>query len=30
VDFLTAHLDSVRAELTEWEKVSRSTDFDER
>jgi NAD(P)-dependent dehydrogenase (short-subunit alcohol dehydrogenase family) len=28
VDFLTAHLDSVRAELTEWEKVSRATDFD--
>ncbi|MGV9268947.1 oxidoreductase [Kitasatospora sp. NPDC003701] len=28
VDFLTAHLDSVRAELTEWEKVSRGTDFD--
>lgn len=28
VDFLTAHLDSVRAELTEWEDVSRSTDFD--
>ena len=28
VDFLTAHLDSVRAELTEWEKVSRRTDFD--
>jgi NAD(P)-dependent dehydrogenase (short-subunit alcohol dehydrogenase family) len=30
VDFLTAHLDSVRAELTEWEKVSRGTDVDER
>lgn len=30
VDFLTAHLDSVRAELTEWEKVSRGTDFDAR
>jgi len=28
VDFLTAHLDSVRAELTEWEAVSRGTDFD--
>ncbi|WP_328688439.1 oxidoreductase [Streptomyces phaeochromogenes] len=28
VDFLTAHLDAVRAELTEWEKVSRRTDFD--
>ncbi|MEU4347984.1 oxidoreductase [Streptomyces sp. NPDC023838] len=28
VDFLTAHLDSVRAELAEWEKVSRGTDFD--
>ncbi|MEU9309491.1 oxidoreductase [Streptomyces sp. NPDC048256] len=28
VDFLTGHLDSVRAELTEWEKVSRGTDFD--
>ena len=28
VDFLTAHLDSVRAELTEWEKVSRGTDLD--
>lgn len=28
VDVLTAHLDSVRAELTEWEDVSRSTDFD--
>ncbi|MFG2351109.1 oxidoreductase [Streptomyces phaeochromogenes] len=28
VDFLTSHLDSVRAELTEWEKVSRRTDFD--
>jgi hypothetical protein len=28
VDFLTAHLDSVRAELTEWEDVSRGTDFD--
>jgi len=27
VDFLTAHLDAVRAELTEWEKVSRRTDF---
>ncbi|MEU0648629.1 SDR family NAD(P)-dependent oxidoreductase [Streptomyces umbrinus] len=30
VDFLTAHLDSVRAELTEWEKVSRRTDFDSK
>ncbi|SHI15378.1 oxidoreductase [Streptomyces sp. 3214.6] len=28
VDLLTAHLDSVRAELTEWEKISRGTDFD--
>lgn len=28
VDFLTGHLDSVRAELAEWEKVSRATDFD--
>lgn len=28
VDVLTAHLDSVRAELTEWEDVSRSTNFD--
>ncbi|MEU9954881.1 oxidoreductase [Streptomyces sp. NPDC050982] len=28
VDFLAAHLDSVRAELTEWEEVSRRTDFD--
>ncbi|MEU9265977.1 oxidoreductase [Streptomyces sp. NPDC048251] len=28
VDFLTRHLDSVRAELTAWEKVSRGTDFD--
>lgn len=28
VDFLAAHLDSVRAELTEWEEVSRGTDFD--
>ncbi len=28
VDFLAAHLDSVRAELTEWEKVSRATGFD--
>ncbi|MFD3375308.1 MULTISPECIES: oxidoreductase [unclassified Streptomyces] len=28
VDFLTAHLDSVRAELTEWDEVSRGTDFD--
>ncbi|MBK3635986.1 oxidoreductase [Streptomyces asoensis] len=28
VDFLTAHLDSVRAELAAWEKVSRGTDFD--
>jgi NAD(P)-dependent dehydrogenase (short-subunit alcohol dehydrogenase family) len=30
VDFLTAHLDSVRAELTEWETVSRRTDFDSK
>lgn len=28
VDFLTAHLDSVRAELVEWERVSRGTDFE--
>ncbi|WP_327186894.1 oxidoreductase [Streptomyces sp. NBC_01334] len=28
VDFLTGHLDSVRAELIEWERVSRGTDFD--
>ncbi|MCQ4214183.1 oxidoreductase [Streptomyces longispororuber] len=28
VDFLTGHLDAVRAELTAWEKVSRGTDFD--
>ncbi|MDR6979619.1 NAD(P)-dependent dehydrogenase (short-subunit alcohol dehydrogenase family) [Streptomyces sp. 3330] len=28
VDFLTRHLDSVRAELAAWEKVSRGTDFD--
>ncbi|MFB8120524.1 oxidoreductase [Streptomyces sp. NPDC055962] len=28
VDALVGHLDSVRAELTEWEKVSRGTDFD--
>lgn len=28
VDFLTRHLESVRAELVEWEKVSRGTDFD--
>ncbi|MGY0024617.1 oxidoreductase [Streptomyces sp. cg35] len=28
VDFLVGHLDAVRAELTEWEKVSRGTDFD--
>jgi NAD(P)-dependent dehydrogenase (short-subunit alcohol dehydrogenase family) len=27
-DALTAHLDSVRAELTAWEHVSRGTDFD--
>ncbi|MEU0071448.1 oxidoreductase [Streptomyces sp. NPDC006332] len=27
VDALTGHLDSVRAELAEWEKVSRGTDF---
>ncbi|MFF0160578.1 oxidoreductase [Streptomyces sp. NPDC005263] len=29
VDALTGHLDSVRAELAEWEKVSRGTDFDQ-
>ncbi|MGW0872858.1 oxidoreductase [Streptomyces sp. NPDC002740] len=28
VDFLTRHLDAVRAELSAWEKVSRGTDFD--
>jgi NAD(P)-dependent dehydrogenase (short-subunit alcohol dehydrogenase family) len=28
VDSLTGHLDSMRAELAEWEKVSRGTDFD--
>jgi transcriptional regulator with XRE-family HTH domain len=28
-DFLTGHLEAVRAELAEWEKVSRSTDFDQ-
>ncbi|WP_405607858.1 oxidoreductase [Streptomyces sp. NBC_00076] len=28
VDSLTGHLNSVRAELAEWEKVSRGTDFD--
>lgn len=28
VDFLAGHLDSVRAELAEWEKVSRGTNFD--
>ncbi|WP_328381235.1 oxidoreductase [Streptomyces sp. NBC_00400] len=28
VDFLVGHLDSVRAELAVWEKVSRGTDFD--
>ncbi|MER5373328.1 oxidoreductase [Streptomyces sp. NPDC002553] len=28
VDFLVGHLDSVRAELAEWEKVSRGTNFD--
>ncbi|MFC8226801.1 oxidoreductase [Streptomyces sp. NPDC057287] len=28
VDALAGHLDSVRAELSEWEKVSRGTDFD--
>ncbi|WNI16585.1 SDR family NAD(P)-dependent oxidoreductase [Streptomyces sp. ITFR-21] len=28
VDFLTAPLDSVRAELTGWDKISRGTDFD--
>ncbi|MEV7141606.1 SDR family NAD(P)-dependent oxidoreductase [Streptomyces tauricus] len=28
VDLLTAHLDAVRTELTEWEEVSRGTDFD--
>ncbi|KPC61359.1 oxidoreductase [Streptomyces chattanoogensis] len=30
VDFLVGHLDSVRAELAVWEKVSRGTDFDPR
>ncbi|MFJ8749549.1 oxidoreductase [Streptomyces sp. NPDC102441] len=28
VDALVGHLDSVRAELAEWEKVSRGTDLD--
>ncbi|AEN11640.1 MULTISPECIES: SDR family NAD(P)-dependent oxidoreductase [unclassified Streptomyces] len=28
VDAITGHLDSVRAELREWEKVSRGTDLD--
>ncbi|MER5771636.1 oxidoreductase [Streptomyces sp. NPDC001985] len=28
VDFLVGHLDSVRAELASWEKVSRGTDID--
>ncbi|MEU6030330.1 SDR family NAD(P)-dependent oxidoreductase [Streptomyces tauricus] len=28
VDLLTAHLDAVRTELTEWEEVLRGTDFD--
>jgi NAD(P)-dependent dehydrogenase (short-subunit alcohol dehydrogenase family) len=28
VDFLAGHLESVRAELAEWEKVSRGTDFE--
>jgi NAD(P)-dependent dehydrogenase (short-subunit alcohol dehydrogenase family) len=29
VDWIIAHLDSVRAEVTAWEKVSRGTDFDD-
>jgi NAD(P)-dependent dehydrogenase (short-subunit alcohol dehydrogenase family) len=29
VDGIIAHLDSVRAEVTAWEKVSRGTDFDD-
>ncbi|MEU5657195.1 SDR family NAD(P)-dependent oxidoreductase [Streptomyces sp. NPDC047737] len=29
VDAIAGHLDSVRAELTTWEKVSRGTDFDD-
>ena len=29
VDAIVGHLDSIRAELTAWEKVSRGTDFDE-
>jgi NAD(P)-dependent dehydrogenase (short-subunit alcohol dehydrogenase family) len=29
VDAIVGHLDSIRTELTTWEKVSRSTDFDE-
>ncbi|WP_055585668.1 oxidoreductase [Streptacidiphilus griseoplanus] len=28
VDAIIGHMDSVRAELAEWEKVSRGTDFD--
>ena len=28
VDGIVAHLDAVRAEVAEWEKVSRGTDFD--
>jgi NAD(P)-dependent dehydrogenase (short-subunit alcohol dehydrogenase family) len=30
VDAIAGHLDSVRAELTAWEKVSRGTDLDPR
>jgi len=30
VDSLVGHLDSVRAELAAWEKVSRGTDVDTR
>ena len=29
VDLIVGHLDSIRTELTPWEKVSRGTDFDE-
>ena len=28
VDFLSGHLSAVRAELTEWENVSRAMDFE--
>jgi NADP-dependent 3-hydroxy acid dehydrogenase YdfG len=29
VEAITAHLDTVRSDLTAWEMVSRSTDLDE-